>query len=217
MANTITFLRHGHAAPNQEDRLRTLSDRGKAQANERRAKLGNPSYETIITSGVARTNDTARIVSGGQEIEILEVPFLLPPPDPDIDDLFEKRLGYVPIQAYLDANTLGTQKLIQYARQAAEEITSVVTTDIWASGSDDYTVLVVGHAIVLPMVGLYISTDPWGQPTDEAGEVASLMLSLNLAECEGFQLDVEPFKPPIDRYYPNPASLIIHGFRTLCD
>lgn len=215
---TITFLRHGNAAPHEEDRLRPLSERGRAQASERRAKLGNPTFDLIIASDSVRARKTAEIVSGEQEIYILDVSLLLPPPDPDIDGLFE-RLGYAPLQTYLNANTPGTQKLTEYARQAAGEIVTIVAESVWASGldddsSDEYKVLAVGHAIILSLVGLSICRAPLGSTSAGLGDITSSMLSLNLSECEGFQFDASPFKPEARFSQP---FLTIRDFRMICD
>lgn len=151
-------------------------------------------------------------------LDFIEAPSLLPPADPDIDGLFG-RLGYAPLQVYLNADAPGTQKLVEYAQRAAGEIVTIVAEGVWASGLDDdcldeYKVLVVGHAIVLPLVGLSMCRAPLGSASAGLGDIASAMLSLNLSECEGFQFDASPFKPEIRFSHP---SLTIHGFRIICD
>jgi phosphohistidine phosphatase SixA len=53
----ITFLRHGNAekVDGQPDISRKLSDKGRQQAQERRAKLGDPEFDLVLVSPAPQT------------------------------------------------------------------------------------------------------------------------------------------------------------------
>lgn len=185
---TITFIRHGHTEWHEDDLQRVLSARGTEHAVECRVKLGNPSFDLMLVSRAIRTRQTGEIISGSQKIGAEEIHSLLPPPDPDLDALFNK-LGYAPLRAYLDADNLGAQKLMYWAQVAASNIRDKVIMRALGleSGraSGGLSILVVGHAVVLPAVGFELCRTVTGDLPDECGEV----MLLNLGECEGFQLD----------------------------
>lgn len=110
----LICIRNAHTERHKNDLLRPLSERGKAQAAERRTKLNDPTFDLILISPAGRTRETDWIVNGGAETKTIEIPELLPPPDPAIDEIVG-RIGYTPLDTYLDIGHIGVQKLMDYA------------------------------------------------------------------------------------------------------
>ncbi len=148
MSLHITFLRHGEAdksLPNH--RLHPLSAKGREQAKERRAQLGNPQFDLVIHSPLLRTKQTACLVAGLEEdAQTIVVSDLFPqeedPRTVVLNQAFEK-LGHASLHRYYEEAGREMQSL---GNDAAREIREAINQ------SNASNVLVVGHGMLLQVL-----------------------------------------------------------------
>ncbi|MEK7551912.1 MAG: histidine phosphatase family protein [Patescibacteria group bacterium] len=182
MSLRITFLRHGNTVKTAGDhRTHVLSDTGRAQAMARREQLGNPQFDLICHSGLARTEETARIVAGlAAEEPTVEVDGLFYDaafPGAQALDAAFKKLGYATLDAYYREGPGVSGPIATLACIAAERIDELIESDA------PTRMLVVGHAVLLPASCLAF--------TEGADEVEKrIFLEANIGECEGFQINM---------------------------
>ncbi|MDB5238305.1 MAG: hypothetical protein JWM46_575 [Candidatus Kaiserbacteria bacterium] len=179
----IFCFRHGKAVPVTEggkDIDRVLGEIGKNQALDRRAKMGDPRFDLVISSPAPRALDTAAIVSGGNEDTFVVVPDLYPDPSKEvgkqIDNAFA-RLAYVPVAQYLEDPE--GKAIMTWAHNVWYE-------DIKGRLGNAECVAIFGHAVCLQALGIQICEDH--------GYAAAQIIqlgNLNLGECEGFVINFD--------------------------
>ena len=177
MSLQITLLRHGRpdkSLPNH--RLHTLSEEGRRQALERRAKLGNPEFDLVLHSELIRTRETASIIAGLDKSPATDVVCI-----PELFYKDEDSLGQVVERMFAK---LGHTTLQKYYEEAREEMRSLAETADRAIGTEiirfnAHNVLVVGHGMLLQSACIART----GQ--DEP------FMSRILGECEGYRLTLQ--------------------------
>lgn len=184
---SVTFVRHGNAVPlsaGGSDHERPLSERGRQQARERGGKIGDPSFDLVLLSPTRRTKETALYLREREnhvprtELTLTE---LFTPKSEDgevLDDMFA-RLKYAPLDVYRQEPPAKVGCL----RRFGDTAWSAILKKIEETGAT--SVLVVGHAVLLPQIG-WTACDENSDP-----DLLSSLLSLNMPECGAFRLELE--------------------------
>jgi broad specificity phosphatase PhoE len=148
---------------------RFLTGQGGEQALARRRKLGEPRYDSVISSPAKRAVQTA-LIAGGMPPNILEMPELCWEPGTDtylkMDELF-KELGYAPLTAYREK---GGAIYDEHGESAWAALQSQVP-------ATDAKILLVGHAVFINALGCAVA-----KKYDET------LACVSFGECEGFTL-----------------------------
>lgn len=181
---TLTGIRHGKApqVQGQGDLERQLGQVGHEQAVARRKAMGNPKFNLVLSSIAGRAVDTGSVLANVGYGQIIKLPELYPDTDSDMGaemDTFFRRedLGYAPVARYLDA---GAHVVMEHARKAWQAV-----FDAQVEWGDDH-ILVVGHAVCLPAMGM--------AACGENIEGRELLAGANLGECEGFRITFRDYR-----------------------
>lgn len=186
MSIKITLVRHGKAdkTSSLNHRLHNLSEVGRAQARERREKLGNPQFDLVLHSILPRAQETARLVAGiDDETDTIEIPGLYmaenDPRELVIDKAFEK-LGYASLELYLIEAEIAISSLVMESQAEIERA-------VRESGATD--ILIVGHAVLLQALGKSLT----GMGLMGTGLPFN---TCSVGECGGFRFTIEDFHCP---------------------
>ena len=174
---TITFIRHGNAekwsGKVEEDHDRPLSEKGIAQAEKRRSKLGNPTFDLIISSSATRCVSTAKIIAGEKNPpEVITASRLYIPEDSALWETFE-RIGYAPLREWMQEENDPDGVLQRYGSDAWTIIDAIKLAIL------PERILVTGHAPLLNAIGVRCE--------NRVGSEA--LFDIQLEECEGFVMD----------------------------
>ncbi|MDE2037763.1 MAG: histidine phosphatase family protein [Patescibacteria group bacterium] len=169
---TVVIVRSAQAAsdfPNH--RIHPLTVAGRRQAEERRRKLGDVSYDFIFHSPLSRGRETAAIVAEPDSADETIVVSSLYPPDEDprvqmMERLLDE-LGYVPLREYFAHG--GEDAIMGIAREAHAAIAGALQSREWTDA------LIVGHGPLVPALGAAFC----GQPN---------FVDMAFGECEGIRL-----------------------------
>jgi broad specificity phosphatase PhoE len=182
----IWFLRHSKADHNTDNhRISGLSEEGRSLAQRRAQEMNLPDFppSTVFCSGLLRTRQTASIMTGVEESQILEMTELFGPEDGSeirvLEEVFGE-LGHSPLNDYFaysaevrDALRTVGQKGYRRALMAVERLHPGVQE-----------IFVVGHGVILPAIGFAYG--------GEDHRAKKLFGDLSLKECEGFILHLHP-------------------------
>ena len=175
MSLQITLLRHGRpdkSLPNH--RLQCLSEEGHRQALDRRAKLGNPTFDLVLHSELLRTQETARMVANLDEasatVAIPELFYKDEDPRGQVLEQTFKKLGHTTLHEYYKEARAEMQGMALDAQH-------VIMEEIQRSNAKN--ILVVGHGMLLQSICIAF--------TGEDGPFMSRVLG----ECEGYRLTLE--------------------------
>lgn len=175
---TITFLRHSKTTANENDRKRVLSEEGVSLAQERRGKLGNPTFDLVIHSDRFRTEQTARIIAGiSDDVPTITIPQLMPQETDPWNAAVSATWG-----------KLGNTSLHQYLVEAWEAMVvastigeAAVLYHMGVQPTMPNNILIVGHAIFTPAI-CYFMIDMG---------VSETILGTPVEECQGFELIID--------------------------
>lgn len=172
----LFFIRHGNTAPGINDDTRVLSEKGKGQAKKRGEKLGIR-FNQILVSPKTRALETAKLITEGQgRIPSMVVPYLFTPQDMEYGKLLTamaEKLTYASLSDYYQsANSREYDALESYKKDSW-----LVTLDAIINKGAGGNILVVGHAVLLPLTG-YGATG------------SADFLPIQMGECEGFILEL---------------------------
>ncbi len=185
MERSVTFIRHGQAAPalDGNDRARVLTGPGSIQALARKEGLrevGISNFDMVCSSTATRTLETAEIICGWNRWHIRQIPEMYPDPKAGegavIDRMFSE-LGYARLTAYLaheNANTILAHGVEVWRQLRRRVIGSAVT-------------LVTGHAVLLPSTAVAACSSD--------GMFLDKLAACNLGEAEGFTIRFDEWRP----------------------
>lgn len=177
MAIRITFVRHANTGKAEKDEDRRITPEGEHQASRRRELLGNPSFNKALVSPLERTAQTARLIAGSNvQMESIRALFTDDDPAKDIINAMFGKLKYSSLRTYHDQSEPADWLALQdYAARTIEKIGNHIPND-----AEDFHLLVVGHAVIVPAYGL--------ATVEGCEEFAKIFLDINLGECEGYTL-----------------------------
>jgi broad specificity phosphatase PhoE len=167
----ITFVRHGNTGKAERDEDRRLSEKGREQARNFKAKY-RVTPHLVLSSSAQRALETALVIVEGQEcpIKVLtELYLAVGDIEVEIINALFAVHGYAPLATYIEADPGFFER---YAKRAAAVIRELAE----AAGAND--IMVVGHAILLNVIGLEFSSDP-------------RLLTTTIGETQGFTIDTD--------------------------
>lgn len=97
----LIIMRHGEAGSHKADRLRSLTARGESDSQQVAAALAASTWRpaAIWCSPLVRAQQTAAIVGGALDLEVIEQSWLKP--EDSIDDLMAELQGYQGLEPLL--------------------------------------------------------------------------------------------------------------------
>jgi len=174
----FTILSHGHTAKTVKDhRFHILSGKGREQAQERRAKLGNPTFDCVFHSPLPCTRETACLVAGlrekGATTPITTLFYDRDHPHATILDQAFQELGCAPLEDYCKTVQ---EEIRQCALDAFLELGDSLVNQEKNGGAKISNVLIVGHIPLLLALCIQLTgkDDPFMERV--------------LGECEGYQI-----------------------------
>ena len=179
MTTKLFFIRHGNTSPGTNDDTRVLSEKGIAQA-KRRGEILNRKFDAVFVSPKKRALETAKLITGGDgNVSSTVIPYLFTPQDRDYGKFLTamaERLAYASLRDYYSsaADVFGEHKALETYKHESwlKVLTAIIEND------EDGAILVVGHAVLLPLLGF--------------GATGSAdFLPIQMGECEGFILELE--------------------------
>ena len=180
MADTVTvdIFRHAKADPKPHlDRLRTLSDKGREQALQLKLALGRPTYDLVIASPALRAVQTAALLTGRGESEVITIPELHWEYNPEfaaaMDGWYPRLTGKTPSAYYAEPNGA---LLCAHNERARETVWAKIVERKAAHVS------ITSHAVLAP--GL-------GQAFCSNNRPMIAFLDLNLPEAAGFRMVID--------------------------
>lgn len=197
----LIFIRHANAVPlNGESRLnqphdwkfrdqtRSLTAKGKEQANISKSYLQSYKVKASLTSPARRASDTAVIMSQlseGGNIFLRMVESLHPASMSQIcEDLFDT-LGYGPLRKFYDVDG-GKDAFLDYAERVCAEITAKIGGPSFdRDAPDGDTIAVFGHAVFLNSIVYAVCNSYQLSQTDD------VLLDVDLGETQGILVDIE--------------------------
>jgi len=179
------FLRHGNTERQDElqkilesydyeyDMKRNLTAKGRQQARRRKRQLGNPVFDLCVVSPPKRCKQTAEILLGDSQIEMIEVPTLYPAPEGEAGKLMWevfRELLYAPLSVYLESK-IG-EVMVENGKVNAEAIRRIIAN----YPAEPQRILIVDHAVTLQATGQNFTIERWP-------------FSRSVGEVEGFMID----------------------------
>jgi hypothetical protein len=179
---SLLFLgRHGNAPTVQgvPDRVKPLSDKGRAQAASVAEQIATICYDAVFSSPLHRANETAKLVTGWKEVTPLSTLEISEDATDPLNIMFNsKGLGYAPLSKYFEHPL--AEDLKNWAFKALEQIVEE-SRKLHPTGMQ---VLVGGHAVCQPAIGWALAQVLKGDNVKGALELEDAMMTIDLGEAE---------------------------------
>ena len=183
----VLVIRHGNTAPNPIDTQRTLTDKGREQAQAARKSymkaLPSPMASFALCSPAVRCLETARGVLGPECPELIEINSIYDALlQPGAKGVF-KKLSYAPLSDYLADGPETTAVLEEYATQVLNDVGDTVAARNSAPTPGRQTLCIFGHAVYSGAIAYLLATQR-GLPVSSLETI----LAYNMEEACAFRV-----------------------------